>query len=650
MLSFFRRGVWAKLMLVILGIALFALVATGFGSSGMGGIGVLGGPGRNDLASVDGRSIAEDDARDQVRNQLKRMQQQNPSLDMAAFLRSGALDEIVDQLVTVTSRLVFAERQGLTASRAMVDRQILAIPAFQNLAGKFDQNAFRQILDREGITESRLREDFANSLIEQQLLMPIGRSAHVPQAFASQYASLLLESRTGGVGAVPVQLMGPGTEPTDAEVAAFFRSNQARYTIPERRVIRYAVFGPEQVAAQARATDAEIAALYRQNAAAYAGRETRGLSQVILPDQASAKGLADRIAGGTNIAAAAALTGRTAADTALPEQDKAAFARLSSAAVANAAFAAAKGATIGPVKSPLGWHVVRVEEIRQVAARPLGAVRAELAARIEQGKSQEALQDLATRMERAFDDGSSFDEVIRAEKLAVVSTPAITAAGTAPGVAGWQAPPELAPLLEDAFNMSEDDDPQVVAITPNQRFALVGLSRIVAAAPPPFAQIRDRVKADLIAKRQLERARAVAAALVSKINAGTPPAAAFAQADVRLPPLSPLSASRREIARADQRTPPPQLMLFNLQPGKARLLPAPDNKGWLIVYLDRIVPGNAASEPPLVDAVRSQFAQILGEEYVDQFTRAIQEGMKIKRNPQRVAELRAKLAGGGGAQ
>lgn len=646
MLSIFRKGIWAKFMLVILGIGLFAIVATGFGGNGMGGIGVLGGGGGNNVATVDGRPVSDKDVDFEVRNQLKRLQQSSPGLDMEAFLRGGALEDIVDQLVTVTARVAFAESQGLVASKAMIDRQILSIPAFQNLAGGFDQQAFQQLLAREGLTEAKLRRDLANSMLEQQLLVPVARSAHVPAEFATRYAALLMESRIGGFGAVPSERMGAGTEPTPAEIAAFYRSNQARYTIPERRVIRYATFGAEQVASEAKATEAEIAGLYRQNAAAYAGKETRKLSQIVLQDQASAKALAARIAGGMSFAAAAAQAGRTTADTSVPEGDKAAFARFSSAEVANTAFAAAKGATIGPIRSKLGWHVIHVDDVKQVAARPLESVRTELAAQIEREKGVEKLDELGRRIERAVDGGASFDEVARAEKLAIVQTPPVTVAGAAPGVAGWQAPTDLPPLLEGAFGMSEGDDPYVEQVTPNQRFALVALVQVIPAAPPALAQISDRVKADLIAKRQLDRARSVAATLVAKINAGTPPAQAFAQADVPLPTLSPINATRRETQNTQQPAPPTHSMLFNLQPGKARLIPAPENRGWLVVYLDRIVPGNAASEPQFVDGLRAQFGNVMGNEYVDQFTNAIQAGMKIKRYPEKVASLKTGLSTG----
>jgi len=649
MFSFFRRGIGPKLMLSMLGLALFAMVVTGFGTGGMGSISGLVGGGSS-LASVEGETIASTEAKDQVDRQLDRMHQQQPELDLATFLRGGALEEIVDQLVVSSSLLAFGHEQGLAASKAMVDREILGIPAFQNLAGSFDEAAFRQALDREKISERKLRAEIEASLVQRQLMLPVASSSYVPRGLAFQYASLLLESRSGTVGLVPTAAMGAGSEPTDAEVAAFFRGNQARYTVPERRVLRYAMFGPEQVAEQARATDAEIAALYRQEAAAYSARESRVLAQVVLPDEASARAFAARIAGGMSFAAAASQAGFSAADTALGEQSKEAYARSSGPAVAQAAFAAAKGATTAPVKSPLGWHIVRVEDIKVAPARSLETVRDQLAAQIGQRKTQDALVDLAAKIEKALDEGSSFADIARAEKLAIVETPPVTAAGAAPDNGAWRTPPELTPLLKAAFEMTEDEDPVVETIVANQRFALLAVAKVVTAAPPPLAQIAARVKADLVARRAADRARAVAASLVAKINAGTPPALAFAQAGVRLPAPQPVTATRRDIAQQNRQVPPPLAMLFSLPRGKARLLAAPDGTGWFVVHLGTVVPGDARREPQLTEAIRGQFSQILGDEYAQQFTRAVQAELDIERNPEAVARLKAEMLGNSGAQ
>ena len=644
MLSSFRRGLMAKLMLGVLFLTLVAMVITGFGTGG-GGLGDLGGLGGDTVASVDGEKLTSNRLRDETQRQFERLRREQPELDLAAFLRRGSMEEVLDQLIDLTAITVFGREQGLGVSRQMIDRDIAAVPAFHDLTGRFDDATFRRVLAQERLTEQQLRDDLQSRLIQRQLVLPVAGSAFVPNAIAQQYASLLLEQRSGVVGAVPSAAMGAGAEPTEAELNAFYRTSQARYTIPERRVIRYALFGRDQVAAATQATDAEIQAAYRQNPA-YAARETRSLSQVVLPNEAAAKAFAQKVAGGTAFAAAALQAGYSPSDTALGVNTREDLAGKSSPAVAAAAFGAAEGATVGPIRSPFGWHVIRVDDVIVNAARPLAAVRDEIAAQIQQRKAADAVSDLAAKIEESIGDGSSFEEIVAAQRLAVVETAPVTARGAAPDNPGWQAPAELQPLLEGAFAVEPGDDPAVETVQENQRYALVAVARAIPAAAPPLARIRDRVKADLIARRASERARAVAAAIVARINAGTPPAQAFAQADAKLPPVQPLTATRRDIARQNAQVPPPMAMMFSLPRGKARLLPAPDGRGWFIVYLDRIVPGDARREPGLAEAVKGQFAQILGDEYAQQFTAAIRSNLEVKRNDEAVRKLRAELTTG----
>jgi peptidyl-prolyl cis-trans isomerase D len=651
MLSIFRRGATSKIMLVILGIGLLAIVVTGFGTDGTGGIGSMtGGSSGDTLATVEGEKIGSVEATDQVNRQLSRMREQQPGLDIAAFLDGGALEEIVDQLITTTALTVFGRENGMAASQKLVDQEIASIPAFQNLAGKFDQQTFLGKLRQEGITEKQLRDEIGASLIQRQMLLPVAGSAQVPQTIALQYASLLLESRTGSVGIVPAQAMGPGREPSDAEVAAFYRENVARYTIPERRVLRYALFGREQVAAAATPTEAEIAAAYQANAAAYGAKETRALSQVVLPDEAAARAFAAKVAGGTSFVQAAAQAGFAAGDIALGKLGKDEFARASAPPIASAVFGAAKGATVGPIRSELGWHIVRVDDIIRTAGRPLAAVRGELAAQLGEQKANEALTGLATRLEEKIGEGASFEEAVRSEKLAVQETPPLTGNGAAPGVPNWQPSPELTPLLKTGFDMAPDEDPVVETIAPNERFALLAVGRVVPAAPLPLAQIRDQVKADLAARRAAERAKAVAASIVAKINAGVPPARAFAEAGVKLPAVQPVTARRMDIARQSKGVPPPLAMLFSLPKGKARTLAAPNGAGWFVVYLEKVVPGDARGVPQLVQATRSQFGQVLGDEYAQQFTRAVRAGMKVEKNDAAIRNLKTQLTRGIAAQ
>jgi peptidyl-prolyl cis-trans isomerase D len=645
MLTFFRRGLTEKIMLVVLVISLFAIVVTGFGTGGMGGIGELGTSGS--VASVEGETITQTEIADQINRQLARARQQQPELTTPQFLAGGNYERIVQQLITQKAITAFARDHGLAASKRMIDGEIASIPAFQNLAGQFDETVFRSALRGENMNEARLREELAGSLITRQLLVPVAASVRVPQSIAQQYASLLLEQRTGSIGLVPTAAMGRGREPTEQEVATFFRDNANRYVIPERRVIRYAAFGREQLGQAAEATPAEIQAFYKANQNRYGPSETRTLSQVVLPDQAAARAFAAKLAAGTSFAAAAAQAGFQAADTSIGAQSKSGLAELASPAVANAAFAAAEGATTAPLQSPLGWHIVKVEAIARTPARPLAAVSAEIEREVEGTKAEEALANLVTRIEDALADGSSLEEVARAERLTLAETPPVTATGAQPGVAGAVPDPAIQPLLKPAFEMEADEDPEVQQLAPGQRYALFAIGQVIPAAPPALASIRDRVKADLVARRGADRARAVATAIAAKINAGTPPRQAFAEAGASLPPVQTVTARRIDIAQPNKEVPPPLALMFSLPQGRARLLPAPSGAGWFVVHHGSSTPGDARSAPGLIEATRTQFQNILGEEYAAQFTRAIERNVSVKRDEEAIRKVKAQLTGAG---
>jgi peptidyl-prolyl cis-trans isomerase D len=641
MIQSFRRALKSWLMLGFLALAVIAIVVTGFGTGGVGG-GQTGATG-DAIATVGDEKILETEFADIVNRQLTRAREQQPELDMGRFLAGGVFEEILSQRIIGKALVFFGVEQGLAVSPRMIDREIAGIAAFRNVVGQFDPQIYQQALQAQGLTERQLRDDFRESLMQRQLMMPIAGGARVPQSLATQYASLLLERRRGTIGVVPSEAMSQGINPTDAEVNTYYRAQQLRYTVPERRVLRYAVLGPEQLGQAAQPSEQEIAAYYQQNGATYGARETRTLQQVVLQSEAEARSLAGRVRGG-NLAQAA---GGSLID--LGAQNREQFANVTSPQVANAVFTAADGAVVGPIRSELGWHVVKVSRINRTPARSLASARGEIVQQLSQRKLQEALGDLVNRIEEKIGE-ASFEEIVRDERLTLRETPAITAAGAAPGVQ-WQAPQELQPMLRSAFELDPEElEPIVETITANQRYALVSVARVIPAAPAPLQQIRQQVRADLIRQRASERAQAVAASIVAKINAGMPVRQAYAQAGMPLPAPQPVNARRLDIARGDQQVPPPLAMLFSIPQGRARQLQAPNGAGWFIVHLEQRTPGDARTEPGLAEATRTQFANVIGEEFAEQFARSVQGRVEVNRNQEAIQRTRQRLLGVGAAQ
>jgi peptidyl-prolyl cis-trans isomerase D len=649
MISFFRRALSSWIVLGLLGLIMIAFIVTGIGTPG--GLGDIGGGARGDRIATIGKDVIHaPEVTQRVQNALENIRQQQPGLDIATFVNGGGYEETVKQLIGARALELWARGHGIDVTKRLVDGEIASIPAFNGPTGKFDETIYRSVLQQRRLSDVQLRRDIGGDLIRRQLLVPVAGATFTPATLVAPYAALMLEGRSGQIGIVPSQLLAGGAPPSDAEIANWYSRNIARYTVPERRVIRYALFGADQLKARAAPTEAEIAAFYKANAASYGAVETRSFSQVVLPDAAAAKALAARIAGGESFAAAAAKAGFTPADTALGQKTQAELAELGSAAIAAAAFATPAGRETAPMKSELGWHIVHVDAVRSAAARPLSAVRAEIVASLTTQKTAEAIADMVSAIESAIADGSTFDDVVKSEKLTVVTTPPVLASGAAPDAPGWAPTPQLMVLLRAAFQAEADEDPSVETIGNGAVHAVLDVARIIPAAPAPLASIRAQVIADASRKRASDRARAVAQAIVAKADRGVPLALAIAQAGVPLPAPRPATARRLELVRAGAQVPPPLELMFTLAPGRTKLLAAPNDEGWFVVRLDTIVAGDIAKAPGIVEATRNQFTSVIGQEYVEQFTNAIGREIGIKRDPAATARLKAQLLGGSNRQ
>jgi peptidyl-prolyl cis-trans isomerase D len=646
MLSLIRRAVNSKVG-VFITLGVLAVIAVTFG---MGDITGLGGSSRvssDSVVKVGGTQISEIDLRQRVQNQLEGLRREQPALDMVQFVNQGGVDSTLEGTINTLALTEFAQGQGLVASKRLIDGRIASLPAVQGIDGKFSQSAYEQFLGRARLSDKQLRSEILNDTLTQQLLVPTSGASQIPVKFAMPFASLLLEKRDGSVGFIPTAAMGKGTPPTDAELATFYKRNMARYTVPERRVMRYATVTMDSIKATAIPTDAEIAKGYALQKAKFQATEKRDIVQVIVPDQAAANALVAKAKAGSleDAVRAAGLEPNT-----LKGVEKPAYTTANSPEIGNAAFAAAKGTVLGPFRTALGFTVLRVDGIDKIEAKTLEQARPELLTQLGAEKAAIAMQAKRDAIDDAVGKNATFDEIVADQKLTAANSPPLTAAGVNPDDAASKPDPALAQALVAAFAAEQGDDPQLVPVGQDGSFAIVSLARVVPAAPRTLAQIRDKVAEDFITDRAQRAARQAAVDVVARVTKGMPLAQSMTETKLGIrPPEAVPPIARGQVEAARGQVPPAITLMFSMAEKQARMIEAPNKAGWYVVYLNHIERGNATGIKPVIDRARSQIGQTVGREYIQQFTEAVRRSVGVKKNDKAIGVVRAALVGQGGS-
>lgn len=595
------------------------------------------------LASVGGEEIREDQITDLMNRQLQQIRQTQPGVDMNMIIDQGAIDEAIEFFARVVAMRQFAEEHGLTLTKALVDARIASDPAFRGLTGEFDENTFRQVIAAQNMSEAQLREQLGMNLIDRLVLSPV-RSAFVSEAVARPIARLFFEQRQGRITAIPAAAMPQGDPPTNEQLNRYYRDNIGRYTLPERRAVRYAIFSRDLIP-EVTPTEEQVRTYFRDHQDEYGGTQSRSLHQVILPSEEAARAFYRAVNGGTDFAAAARERGFSPSSTAVANVGREAFARQTNDAVARAAFAAEEGALVQPVRSNLGWHVIRVDTVTRRDATSLASARPAIMQALGEQLNEEALANFYVEIETAISDGASFEEVVQSKGLTIRTTPLLTPAGQSPTRPEYRPNPELGPILQLAFQMDEDEDPQLVEVEAEQRFALVDVTQIAQTAPQPLARIREDVADQYILERANRRARRVADGIVEKVNDGTSLAEAVRAAGVSLPAPEQVSMSRAQLLQLGENIPAPLELLFRMATDTAKLVRLPLDRGWFIVVLDSIENPSETLPPELVTQTRDQFAEITANEYAQQFVNAVLADYPLERNEEAIAALGARLTG-----
>jgi len=511
-LGFMRRHrAWLNWFLVIVIAAFILLYVPAFLKTDPGSPGEV-------LADVGGMPITVGEfhkAYLRQRQQYERIYQ--GKLDAATLRSLGLEEQTLAGLVTQRLVALEAKRLGLRVDDDSVARHLSTAPEFQENGRFMGKEEILRRLEMQGVSIQEFEEALRTRLMGEKLEALVTDGVAITPAEAENE----FRRRTEQVKVEYVLADGPrfreGLAVSDDEVKARFASAKEAYRIPERRIVSYTLADDASLRPRVSVTDLEIEAYYQAHRDEFKQEEETCASHILVKvkrdaqakeghadDEAKkiAQGILDELKAGKDFAELAQKRsedqGSAAQGGSLP-----CFARGRMVPeFENAAFSLGVGETSDLVKSPFGYHIIRVTEHKDEAVMPLSQVKE----RIRQGILTERVRALVDEKMRSMGDtlkrGKSLEEAARAEGLSVQKSP--------PLERGKPVAPLSSPVvLARAFALLKGDTFREPLAVP-AGYAFISLDEIQPPRLPELKEVQDRIKADLLEEKALARARDLA--------------------------------------------------------------------------------------------------------------------------------------------
>ncbi len=480
------------------------------------GVGAIGGERRQDVAVVHGQAISRRELEQATAALARRYEDMLRGQGAQDLLRNMNLSgQALNQLIEEALLRHEAARLGIAVSDAEVDETVVHMPELQE-NGRFDRDRLAAVLrgGRGDEFEGAIRQSILRQRLEALVTDGVGVSdGELEQRyrFDHEKAELAFVRSAAADLAKAISL-------TDEELEKYLTEHAEGYRVPPRVRARYVAYRPADVLAQVEVKDGEVAeyyALHKDDK--FTETEQVRARHILVKTPAGgdadakaaarkkAEGLLAKVKAGGDFAALAKASSEDPGSAA-QGGDLGLFSRgRMTPAFEEAAFALPAGGVSEVVETPFGFHVIRVEEHRSGGAKPLEAVRDEIADTLKHERALELARKQAEEDRRKIARGTPFAEALAGRTIA--ETPPFAKGAEVPGVG--RAPG----FVESAFALREGEVSDLID-GPEAIFLLAPFA-YSEAHTPPLDEVRERVTAD--ARR--ERGEAAAKERAEKLLA-----------------------------------------------------------------------------------------------------------------------------------
>lgn len=606
---------------------MFGMLIVSFALWGIGDMLKMGGT-SNEIAHVGGTHIplygwlggvpvTAEEVRDGFNRQLEQFQRQTgqrpePEQAMRAGLHLRALDDALQRAVIDYAIADY----GLQISDREVKAAIALKPAFQGAGGSFDLARYHNLLQSNRITEAQYIADVRREIASAQLLGVVRTDGLAPKTLREDIFKMESERRIAATVYVPDAIVTDIPKPSQEQLGSYFDANKTRFQVPEYRSFSYVLLTVDDVLGQVSVTPEQLKQEFEARAAEFGSPEKRDVDQAMTDSEDKAKKVIAAATAGKSLEDAAKEVLGTADGViklgTIQKKD------LPAGPLADGVFSAPEGLAPQPIKSPLGWHVIRVNKIEAGKTVPFDEVKAKLETELKAQQAPDLLIKLVADFERVLTKTQSMTTAAQDLQIKIRTFENVDARGQDPSGKQVVIGAAAAELVQTAFATRESSESQLLE-TQRGEFLVVRTDRITAARVPALSEVETKVASAWEREQRRKQADEKVKAAVEKVNGGAD--LAVVAKELGLEVRTSKAVTRFEADPGNYLTQQVTPELFKLAKGKAQAIRGAD--GNVILLPKEIQPPDLVKEKDTLDKYGKQLDVMIANDLVAQFLAAL---------------------------
>ena len=485
------------------------------------------------VAEVGNSAISQQELSMMVRQEQDRLRPQTQANPQAAeYLQTPEFkNSVLNNIIQRRLLLNQAKSMGMMVSPEELREVISGVPAFFDDSGEFSVEKYERLLKAQNLSPTEFEIQITQDLLVGRLQNVVTQTAIVSDSVVSR-----LVKQRGQQREVSQLIFSPAKyreaiTVTDEEVRAYFDDNRSLFVLPERAKVEYLVLNEESAAASVSVSEEELEQTYQDRLSEFQTVEERKASHILIsviedaPDseKAAAKAKAEEllavIKDDPSQFGPLALEFSNDPGSAENDGDLGFLSRgLMVEPFDKALFESDKGAIVGPIQTQYGFHIIRVDDVKNVETTPFSEVKADIEKDIRKSKVEETYLSASQLFsDRVYTDYDSLLPVAEELGLTVQTSDWVTRES-----AGYNTlldKPELLQAIFSAESLDEKRNTEAFEVQPKTLVA----ARVIEYAleeDMAFDDVAGEVKDFLKSQGALDKAVAEGESALAALEAG----------------------------------------------------------------------------------------------------------------------------------